>query len=57
MASNTIDLCKPCVAEMKRAGKVIRLVAEPINYKCTCFWCGKRRYGATYEILKKERKG
>lgn len=53
MASNTIDLCKPCVAEMKRAGKVIRLVAEPINYKCTCFWCGKRRYGATYEILKK----
>lgn len=50
-----IDLCKPCAYDMKRAGKVNRLVSEPVDYKCTCFWCGKRKYGAKYEILKRGR--
>lgn len=50
-----IDLCAPCAAreEAKLAGTGLRLsrVAGGVNNKITCWGCGRRRYGARYELL------
>lgn len=49
----TLDLCGICAAKL---GEVytVRKIASGINKKITCAECGRRRYGATYEVRKKE---
>ncbi len=51
-----IDLCAPCAAretlKLKEAGKTLVRVGGGVNNKISCHICGRRRYGATYEMRK-----
>lgn len=38
----TIEVCRPCVEAMRRAGKVLREVEHRCDEKGTCFWCDRR---------------
>ena len=51
-ASNTRDLCRRCAEEMKHTHKLCH-VKGGVDFKITCSCCGRRRYGATYELVKK----
>ena len=51
-----IDLCGPCCVLM-RGSYVLERVAAGVNNKVSCGRCGKRRYGATYELIKKKETG
>lgn len=47
-------LCLPCSIEMKRISKYnIERISGGKNQKITCWWCGRRRYGADYEVSRK----
>ena len=50
-----MELCVPC-AEKMREGYVLRAVKIGVNQKVTCVGCGRRRYGAVYQVEKKEQK-
>lgn len=50
-----MELCVPC-AEKMREGYTLRTVKIGVNQKVTCAGCGRRRYGAHYEVEKKEAK-
>ncbi len=52
MMKRKIDLCGPCAVLMGEAYD-LRRVAGGVNHKVTCGRCGKRRYGATYELVPK----
>ena len=47
------DLCGACAQQMKE-GYTLKKICGGISNKVTCSHCGKRRYGATYELAKKE---
>lgn len=47
------DLCGACVAKLK-VGFSVRKIAGGVNQKVICAECGRRRYGGTYEVSKKE---
>lgn len=47
------DLCGRC-AETLRRGFDLQKVAGGTDNKITCAECGRRRYGATYELKKKK---
>lgn len=53
MAKN-VDLCGKCAA-LLREGFDLKQVAGGVNNKITCSNCGRRRYGATYELKKKSK--
>ena len=46
------DLCAPCAEKLKQ-GYVLKKISGGIDNKVTCSHCGKRRYGATYELTRK----
>lgn len=50
----TVELCGACEIQMKESFTLKR-VGGGVNNKVTCSKCGKRRYGATYEIEKKSK--
>ena len=45
----TVELCGRC-AELMRETYRLRQVAGGVNNKITCARCGRRRYGAAYEL-------
>lgn len=45
-------LCGTC-AELLRRGYDLKKIAGGVDNKITCDNCGKRRYGATYEVTPK----
>jgi len=47
------DLCGACAEQMKEAYSLKR-VHGGVDNKVTCDNCGRRRYGATYELTKKK---
>ena len=47
------ELCGECQAKMEEGYKVIAL-PRPANNKITCALCGRRRYGGTYRLEKKQ---
>ena len=48
----TAELCGVCAAKYRDGGLLLIRTAGGVNNKVTCSACGKRRYGATYEIKK-----
>lgn len=49
------QFCLPCFLELKKAGKhEVSRVSGGKNHKITCWRCKRRRFGAEYEIKKKE---
>lgn len=48
----TIELCTPCSVKMAEGYRLARL-SRPSDLKITCALCGRRRYGAVYEMEKK----
>ena len=51
----TVELCGKC-AELMRETYRLRKTAGGVNYKITCARCGRRRYGAAYELEAKGEK-
>lgn len=51
-----IDLCFPCAKALESVYD-LKKVREPVDTKISCAECGRRRYGATYEAVKKNRRG
>ena len=51
--SQKYDLCGACAEQMKEAYS-LRRVHGGVDNKVTCDNCGRRRYGATYELTKKK---
>lgn len=49
------DLCGACLAQV-RADHAIKLLTRGVGNKITCDKCGRRRYGGTYEVTKREDK-
>ncbi len=49
-----MELCVPC-AEKMREGYSLRTVQAGANQKVTCCGCGRRRYGAVYQVERKEK--
>ncbi len=49
----TADLCTACVAVLKE-GYTLARIAGGVDNKITCAHCGRRRYGATYELTAKK---
>ena len=47
-----LDLCGPCRAKLETA-YAMRKVRETVNGKIVCAECGRKRYGATYEVTKR----
>lgn len=52
MEGKVFELCGRC-AELLRGGYELRRVAGGVDNKITCAHCGKRRYGASYQMEKK----
>ena len=48
----TQDLCGKCAAELRAAGGEIKRIAGRVDQKVTCARCGRRRYGASFEVKK-----
>lgn len=48
-----MDLCRPCVEHMRAKGHKMQLCKGGIDKKVDCKRCGRRRYGATYQEIKK----
>lgn len=48
----TMELCGACAAKLKETASV-KKVAGGVDNKVTCAECGRRRYGATYEVEKR----
>jgi len=46
------DMCRPC-AEAAKAENSVKAVSTGVNKKITCAVCGRRRFGATYEVSRK----
>lgn len=50
----TIDLCGARSAKMEDGYKLVQL-PRPANHKIFCDLCRRKRYGATYEVLKRDK--
>lgn len=48
----TQDLCGKCAAELRAAGGEIKRIAGRVDQKVTCARCGRRRYGASFQVKK-----
>ena len=53
---NQYDLCRPCLEELRAEGKKFRLIKGGSNNKVTCVCCKRKRYGASYELVKDKTK-
>ncbi len=53
MLNKKLDLCRPCFEEARENGENLRLVKSSKDNKITCTRCGRRRFGAHYERVKK----
>lgn len=51
--AHTMELCTACREVMKDAYTLAR-VGGGVDNKITCSVCGKRRYGYTYDVTKKD---
>jgi len=51
-----MDLCGRCAALMMDACDLHK-VSGGVNNKVTCAYCGKRRYGGSYEVQPKRNTG
>lgn len=49
----TMELCGVCAAKLRETASVKKL-AGGTNNKVSCSKCGRRRYGATYEVSRKK---
>lgn len=49
------DLCGTCAEQLKE-GYNLKKISGGVDNKITCSNCGRRRYGASYELTKKEAK-
>lgn len=49
------ELCGVCAEQMKE-GYALKKIGGGVDNKVTCSNCGRRRYGATYELAHKEGK-
>ena len=47
-----MELCGVCAAQLKAEGRTVRLALGGSNRKVLCAMCGRKRYGATYEVSK-----
>ena len=50
----TIDLCGICAGKMAEGYKLVQL-PRPANNKVFCGLCQRKRYGATYEVTKRDK--
>ena len=50
----TIELCGQCAAKMAEAYKLKQL-PRAVNQKIFCGLCQRKRYGATYEVTKRDK--
>ena len=50
----TIELCGSCAAKME-AGYKLRQLPRAVNQKVFCGLCQRKRYGATYEVTKRDK--
>lgn len=48
-----MDLCRKCAEKLKVQFDVVPIVVG-VDRKITCTGCGLRRFGAIYELTKKE---
>lgn len=55
MKPRELDLCRPC-AELLREAFTLIPVKKGIDMKVNCSNCKKRRFGATYAVMSKEKK-
>lgn len=46
------ELCGRCAAIL-REKKEVRYIAGGVNHKVSCTECGRRRYGGTYDVKRK----
>lgn len=44
------NLCVPCAEKLKAAGYTVKEKARGANQKVECAGCGRRRFGAAYEV-------
>lgn len=49
------DLCGACAEKLKE-GYILKKISGGVDNKVTCSNCGRRRYGGTYQMEKKETK-
>jgi hypothetical protein len=49
------NLCKPCAEKLRQAGKQLTVQAIARDYKITCAECGRRRFGALYDVRRGRR--
>lgn len=49
---NKADLCRECL-ELYKESFICKRLPAPVDNKITCSHCGRRRFGATYEIMKR----
>lgn len=52
--AKTMHLCVPCAEDLKERYE-LKLIPGRAE-KLTCDYCGKRRYGSTYEVEQKKAK-
>ena len=50
----TIELCGTCAAKIEAEYKLKQL-PRPANNKIFCVMCLRKRYGATYEVTKRDK--
>lgn len=50
----TIELCGQCAAKME-AGYKLKQLPRAVNQKVFCGLCQRKRYGATYEVTKRDK--
>ena len=50
----TIELCGQCSAKMAEGYKLKQL-PRAVNQKVFCGLCQRKRYGATYEVTKRDK--
>lgn len=51
-----LDLCGACAAKLGEAYS-LRKIAGGVDNKVVCSNCGRRRYGGTYEVGAKRKRG
>lgn len=51
MPKKMMMLCRPC-ADKLSVNATVRAVRRGVDMKITCQMCGRRRYGAEYEVGK-----
>jgi RNase P subunit RPR2 len=48
------DLCRSC-EELLKEGYTLKMVRGSVDNKITCAYCGRRRYGSTFDLEAKRK--